>query len=48
MITTAETACIIQLIVETIIASHIGMAHVEHNAQGTLPNHGFSLLISVD
>jgi len=48
MITTAATACNIPLIVETIIASHTGMAYVEHNAQGTPPHHGFSLLISVD
>jgi len=50
MTTTAATARIIRLIVETIIASHTGMACVEHNAQGTQPHHGFSfsLLISVD
>jgi len=48
MITTASTACNIRLIVETIIASHTGNTYVEHNAQGTPPHHGFSLLISVD
>jgi len=26
----------------------MGMAYVEHNAQGTPPHHGFSLLINVD
>jgi len=48
MITVAATACNIRLIVETIIVSHMGMAYVEHNAQGTPQHHGFSLLISVD
>jgi len=49
IITMAATACNIRLIVETIVASHVGMAyHVEHNAQGTPPHHGFSLLISVE
>jgi len=48
MITTAATACNIRLIVEKIIASHTGMAYVEHNARGTPPHHGFSLLICVD
>jgi len=48
MITTAVTACKIRLIVETIIASHTGIAYVNHNAQGAPPHHGFSLLISVD
>jgi len=38
-----------RLIVETIITSHTDTAyHVEHNAQGTPPNHGFSLLINVE
>jgi len=47
IITTATTAYNIRLIVETIIASHTGIAyHVELNAQGTPPHHGFSLLIS--
>jgi len=44
----ATTACNIQLIVETIIVSHMGMAYVEHNAQGTPPHHGISLFISVE
>jgi len=48
MIITAATACNIQLIVETIIVSHTGMAYVEHNAQGVLPHHGFGLLISAE
>jgi len=48
MITTAATACNIRLIAETIITSHVGMAYVERNAQGTPPHHGLSLLISVD
>jgi len=48
MTTTAATACNIRLIVETIFASHTGMAYVEHNAQVMPPHHGFSLLISVD
>jgi len=49
MITTATTAYNIWLIVETIIASHMGMAyHVEHTAQGMPLNHRFSLLISVE
>ena len=49
MITAAATARNIQLIVETIIASHTGIAYrVEHNAEGTPPHHGFSLLISVE
>jgi len=47
MITTAAPACNILLIVEMNIASHMGMAYVENNAQG-MPSHpGFSLLISV-
>jgi len=45
MITAARN---IRLIVQTIIASHTGMAYVEHNAHGAHPHHGFSLLISVD
>ena len=49
MITTATTARNIQLIAWTIITSHTGTAyHVEHNAQGTRPHHGFNLLISVE
>jgi len=37
-----------RLIVEMFPTSHTGIAyHVEHNAQGTLPHQGFSLLISV-
>ena len=49
IITTAATAPNIPLIVQTIITSHTGIAyHVEYNAQGTLRNHVFSLLISVD
>jgi len=48
MITTAATACNIRLIVEMIIASHTGMAYVEHNAQGTPPHHGFSVLVSIE
>jgi len=49
MITVAATACNIRLIVETIIASHMGIAdHVEHNPEGTPPHQGFSLLISVE
>jgi len=49
IITTAATARNIPLIVETITASHAGIAyHVEHNAHGTPPHHGFSLLISVE
>ena len=48
MITAAATAPNIRLIVETIIASHTGIAyHVEQNAEGTPPHQGFSLLISV-
>jgi len=48
MITTAATARNNRLIVETIVTSHTGIAHhVEHDAQGTPPHHGFSLLISV-
>jgi len=44
----AATACNIQLIVETIITSHTDISYcIEHNAQGTPPHHGFSLLISV-
>jgi len=35
--------------IQTIIASHTGIAyHVEHNAQGKQPHHGFNLLISVE
>jgi len=45
----AATACNIQLIAETIIASYTDIAyHVEHNAQGMPPHHSFSLLISVE
>jgi len=45
----AATERNIRLIVETIIASHPGMAtHVEHNAQDTPFHHSFSLLISVE
>ena len=44
----AATERNIRLIVETIIMSHTGITYrIEHNAQGTLPHHGFSLLISV-
>ena len=47
--TMAATACNIQLIAETITASHTGMAyHVEHNAQGMTPHHGLSLLIRIE
>jgi len=46
MITKVATECNIQLIVETIITSHMGITyHVEHNARGMLPHHGFSLLV---
>jgi len=46
VITTAITARIIRLIAETMITSHRGIPyHVEHNAQGTPPHRGFSLLI---
>jgi len=49
MITAAATARSIRLIVETIIASHTGIAyHVEHDAEGTPPHQGFSLLIRVE
>jgi len=49
MITTAIIARNIRIIVETIITSHTGIAyHLEHNTQGTLPHHGFSLLISIE
>jgi len=35
--------------VETIITSHTGIAYsVERNAQGTQPQHGFNLMISVE
>jgi len=45
MITTAGTARNIRLILEATITSHAGIAyHVEYNAQGTPPHHGFSLL----
>ena len=48
MITVAATTRNIRLIVETIIASHTGIAyHVEHNAEAP-PHQGFSLLISVE
>jgi len=51
IITTVATACNNRLIVETIITSNTGIAaiayDVEHNAQGTPPHHGFSLLMSV-
>jgi len=49
MTTTAATARNIRLIEGTILTSHAGVAcHLEHNAQGTNPNHGFNLLISVE
>jgi len=49
MIATAATERNIRLFVEKIIASYTGVAyHIEHNAQGTPPHHGFSLLISVE
>jgi len=48
MITTAATACNIQLMVEMIITSHTDMAYVEHKAQGMPPHHGISLLIDVE
>jgi len=49
MITAAATTSNIPLIVETIIASHTGIAYrVEHNPEGTTPHQGFSLLISVE
>jgi len=51
MITTAATAGNIRPIgiAETIFASHTCLAHyLEHNAQGTPPHHGFSLLISAE
>jgi len=49
LITMAATERNIRLIAETIITSHTGTAYnVEHNAQGTPPHHGFSLLVSVE
>jgi len=45
MITAAATAGNIRLIVETIIASHTGIAY---HAEDTPPHQGFSLLISVE
>jgi len=49
MITTSKTARNIWLIVETFIMSHTGIAyHVEHNAQGMLPHHGFSLFVNIE
>jgi len=49
IITAATTARNIRLIVEMIIASHMGISsHVVHNAEGTPPHQGFSLLISVE
>jgi len=42
MITAATTARNIRLIIETIIASHMGKAyHVDHNAKGMPPHQGF-------
>ena len=49
LIIVAATARKIRLILEAIITSHtVTTYHVEHNAQGTPPHHGFSLLISVE
>jgi len=49
MKTTAATERNFPLIVETIITSHTGIVYyLEHNAEGTPPHHGFSLLISVE
>jgi len=47
--TAAATARNVRLTVETIIASHRSIAyHVEHIAEGTPPNQGFSVLIIVE
>jgi len=49
MVTKSATERNIRLIVQTIISSHTGIVHhVEHDAKGTPPHHGFSLLISVE
>jgi len=48
MITTPATERNIRLLVETMITSHVIEYHLEHNAEGTPPHHGFSLLISVE
>jgi len=38
-----------KLIARSILTSYTGIAyHVEHNAQGTGPHHGFNMLISVE
>jgi len=46
---TAATLRNIRLMVENIITLHTGIAHhIEHNAHGKPPHHGFSLLTSVE
>jgi len=47
LITTAAIVRNIRLMVDNIFTSHMGIAyHVEHNAQGTQPHHGFSRLVA--